>query len=201
MRPLVDEYEMIVFGGDHSITLSLLKAQFDKYKTPMGLVHFDAHCDTWRDEEGRIDHGTMFFHAAQQGIIDPSHSVQVGIRTHNRETHGFTVLNADMVRQQGLPAIIATIKETVGNKPCYLTFDIDCLDPAYAPGTGTPVVGGLSTAEALEILRGLAGINIIGMDVVEVSPTYDVGEVTALAAATIAQNLLCLYAEKNNELP
>jgi agmatinase len=187
----------LCLGGDHFITYPVLKAYAKKYPD-IALIHFDAHCDTWRDEEGRVDHGTMFFHAAQEGIIDPSHSVQVGIRTHNKETHGFTVLSADIVRQQGITETIASILQVVGDRPCYLTFDIDCLDPAYAPGTGTPVVGGLSTAEALEILRGIAGVNLIGMDVVEVSPTYDVGEITSLAAATIAQNLLCLFAVKSS---
>lgn len=183
----------LCLGGDHFIAYPVIRAHA-KHHEDMALIHFDAHCDTWRDEEGRIDHGTMFFHAAQQGLINPKHSVQVGIRTHNRETHGFTIINADQVRNQSSAETIRTIRETVGDRPVYLTFDIDCLDPSYAPGTGTPVVGGLSTGQALEILRGLAGINLIGMDVVEVSPPFDVGEITALAAATIAQNLICLFA-------
>jgi agmatinase len=182
----------LAIGGDHFVTYPILKAHAKKHGK-LSLIHFDAHCDTWRDEEGRIDHGTMFFHAAQQGIVDPQRSAQVGIRTHNSESHGFNVFDADLVRKQGVSETIKNIREVVGDNPCYLTFDIDCLDPSCAPGTGTPVVGGLQTAEALEILRGLAGINIVGMDLVEVSPNYDVGQITSLAGATIALNLLCLY--------
>ncbi|WP_350333219.1 agmatinase [Coralliovum pocilloporae] len=185
----------LMLGGDHFSTYPVVKAHAEKHG-PLSLIHFDAHSDTWRDEEGRIDHGTMFFHAAQQGLIDPSRSVQTGIRTNNDETHGFTVLSADWVRKNGVEATIAMIRETVGDNACYLTFDIDCLDPAFAPGTGTPVIGGLQSSEAREILRGLAGINLKGMDLVEVAPAYDVGEITALAGASIAMDLLSIYAHQ-----
>jgi len=189
------ETATLMLGGDHFCTYPALQAHAAKHG-PMALIHFDAHSDTWRDEDSRIDHGTMFFHAASQGLIDVAHSVQVGIRTVNPESHGFKVLDADWVRARGIAQTIEAIHERVGDRACYLTFDIDCLDPAFAPGTGTPVVGGLSTADAREILRGLRGINLRGMDVVEVAPAYDVSEITALAAATIALDLICLYAHQ-----
>ncbi|MEH6445504.1 MAG: agmatinase [Oceanospirillaceae bacterium] len=190
---LAQDVATLAIGGDHFVTYPILQAHAKKHGK-LALIHFDAHCDTWRDDEGRIDHGTMFFHAAQQGIIDPQSSAQIGIRTHNSETHGFNIFDADLVRKLGVPEIIKRVRQVVGDNPCYLTFDIDCLDPSCAPGTGTPVVGGMQTAEALELLRGLAGINIVGMDLVEVSPSYDVGQITSLAGATIALNLLCLFA-------
>lgn len=192
---LSEDVGLLTLGGDHFISYPLLRAHAEKYG-PISLIHFDAHCDTWEDEEGRIDHGTMFYHAAKQGIVDAAHSVQVGMRTFNVDTHGYQVYDADWVHENGAKATIDVIKEIVGNRPCYLTFDIDCLDPAFAPGTGTPVIGGLSTHQARKILRGLAGINIVGMDLVEVAPAYDVGEITALAGATLALDMLCLYAKR-----
>lgn len=192
-RILDSNVATLAIGGDHFVTYPILRAHAKKHGK-LSLIHFDAHSDTWRDKKGRIDHGTMFFHAAEQGLIDPQHSAQIGIRTHNSETHGFNIFDADMVRKCGVPEIIKRVREVVGDNPCYLTFDIDCLDPSCAPGTGTPVVGGLQTAEALELLRGLSGINLVGMDVVEISPSYDVAQITSLAGATIALNLLCLYA-------
>ena len=184
----------LMLGGDHFSTYPALQANAAKHG-PLALIHFDAHSDTWRDESGRIDHGTMFFHAAEQGLIDVDHSVQIGIRTVNPETHGFEVLDANWIRRQGIAQTIQAIRQRVGTRPCYVTFDIDCLDPAFAPGTGTPVVGGLSSADARDILRGLQGIDLRAMDVVEVAPAYDVAEITALAAATIALDLICLYAD------
>ncbi|MEP5566375.1 MAG: agmatinase [Halioglobus sp.] len=195
-RDIVQEdVALLTLGGDHFISYPLLRAHAEKHG-PISLIHFDAHSDTWEDEEGRIDHGTMFYHAAKQGIVDAPHSVQVGMRTFNADTHGYQVYDADWVHDNGPQATIDVIKETVGNRPCYLTFDIDCLDPAFAPGTGTPVIGGLSTQQARKILRGLAGINIVGMDLVEVAPAYDVSEITALAGATLALDMLCLYAKR-----
>jgi agmatinase len=157
-------------------------------------VHFDAHSDTWRDEDGRIDHGTMFFHAARLGYVDPAASVQLGMRTHNPETHGFRVIDARELHGAGIDAAIAAIRARVGERRCYVTFDVDFLDPASAPGTGTPVVGGFCTHDALRLVRGLAGLDIVGIDVVEVSPPYDHGEITALAAASIAHELLAALA-------
>lgn len=184
---------MLTLGGDHFIAYPILKAHAEKYGA-ISLIHFDAHSDTWKDEDGRIDHGTMFYHAAKQGVVDASRSAQIGMRMFNPDTHGYNVFKTHWVHENGMAETAAAIKEVVGDNPCYLTFDIDCLDPCYAPGTGTPVVGGLSTYQALQIIRGLDGINLVGMDMVEVAPAYDVSEITALAGATIALDLLCLYA-------
>ena len=184
---------MLTLGGDHFISYPLLRAHAEVHGT-LSLLHFDAHSDTWSDEDGRIDHGTMFYHAAKQGLIDPARSVQVGLRTYNAETHGFNILDARWVHRNGPEAAVAEIRRILGDHKTYLTFDIDCLDPAFAPGTGTPVCGGLSTAQTIEIFRGLAGVNLIGMDVVEVAPIYDVGQITALAGATLAAEYLCLLA-------
>lgn len=192
---------MLTLGGDHFITYPVLKAHAKKHGA-VALLQFDSHSDTWRDDDSRqdgakrLDHGTMFFHAAQEGVIDVARSVQVGLRSRNDETHGFTVLDADFVAEHGPAEIAKRIGEVVGQGPCYLTFDIDFLDPAYAPGTGTPVCGGPSSWKAEKILSLLGGLDIVGADVVEVSPSYDVGEITALAAATMALNIICLWAER-----
>lgn len=189
---------LLTLGGDHYITLPLLRAHH-AIMGPLSLVHFDAHSDTWRDdpapgETPRIDHGTMFFHAAREGLVDPAHSIQIGMRTHNDETHGFTVHDAEWVHANGVAATIAEIKRVVGYRRAYLSFDIDCLDPAFAPGTGTPVAGGLTTQQAQAILRGLGDIDFVAMDMVEVAPPYDVSEITALAAAHLTLDYLCLRA-------
>lgn len=187
---------MLAIGGDHFISFPLLQAHAKKHGAPLSLIHFDAHSDTWADEDGRIDHGTMFFHAAQQGLVDPASSIQIGLRTTNPDTMGFNILDAPWVHEHGIEAVIKKIRSVVGDRPAYLTFDIDCLDPSYAPGTGTPVCGGLTSYQALEILRGLAGTNVAGMDIVEVAPAYDVGEITALAATALAMEMLYLYARR-----
>ena len=192
---LATDTAMLALGGDHFVTYPLLKACAAKHGR-LSLIHFDAHSDTWEDEDGRIDHGTMFWHAARDGTVDPSRSIQLGMRTHNDSDHGFNVHDADWVHDHSAEEVAARIREVVGDNPCYLTFDIDALDPSYAPGTGTPVVGGLSTVQALRILRGLAGINLVAMDLVEVAPAYDVAEITALAGATLALNMLCIFAER-----
>ena len=185
---------LVSLGGDHFVAYPLLRAHAEQHGAPLSLLHFDAHTDTWDDDEGRVDHGTMFWHAAREGIVDPQHSVQIGIRTRNRDTLGFNVLDAPFVHENGIDAVIDATRAVLGDRPVYLTFDIDCLDPAFAPGTGTPVSGGLSSYQALAILRGLQGANIVGGDVVEVAPAYDVGEITALAAAHIAMEIIGLYA-------
>jgi agmatinase len=189
---------LLSLGGDHYVSYPLLRAHHAVHG-PLALVHFDAHSDTWRDDPPpgqapRIDHGTMFFHAAQQGLVDPAASVHVGIRTHNDETHGFTVLDAEWVYGRGAAATAQEIRRVVGSRKAYLTFDIDCLDPSCAPGTGTPVAGGLPTAQAQAILRGLGDIDFVGMDIVEVAPPYDVSQITALAAAHLTLDYLCLLA-------
>ena len=190
---------LLALGGDHFVSYPLLKAHRERHDRPLALVHLDAHSDTWRDERApgkprRIDHGSMFLHAAEDGLVDPARSIHVGIRTHNDEHHGFGVCDASFVHERGAAATAAAIREAVGDAPVYLTFDVDCLDPSVAPGTGTPVVGGLTSAQARAILRGLEGLRFVGMDVVEVSPAYDVSQITALAAATLALDMLCLVA-------
>ena len=185
---------LLSLGGDHFISYPLLKAHAEKHGAPLSLLHFDAHSDTWEDEDDRVDHGTMFYWAAKYGLIDPASSVQIGLRTENPDPHGFGIIDAPRVHEIGTAAVIAETRKRLGDRPVYLTFDIDCLDPSYAPGTGTPVCGGLTSHQALTILRGLAGINVVGMDVVEVAPAYDVGEITALAAAHIAMEMLYLFA-------
>lgn len=187
---------LLSMGGDHFIAYPLLKAHVRKFGGPLSLLHFDAHSDTWADEEGRIDHGTMFYFAAKEGYVDPASSVQIGLRTTNPDTLGFHVLDAPWVHEQGNAAAIEKVRKVLGDKPVYLTFDIDCLDPSYAPGTGTPVCGGLTTHQAIQILRGLQGINLVGMDIVEVAPAYDVGEITALAGSHLAMEMLYLYANR-----
>ncbi|SPY32097.1 agmatinase [Pasteurella canis] len=159
------------------------------------MIHFDAHTDTY-ENGSHFDHGTMFYHAPKEGLIDASHSVQIGIRTEFDRRLPFTVLSAPQVNDDSVEQTVEKIKAVVGDLPVYLTFDIDCLDPAYAPGTGTPVCGGLSTDRALKLLRALKEVNIVGMDVVEVSPAYDQSDITALAGATVALEMLYMQAWK-----
>ncbi len=186
---------MVTMGGDHFITYPLLKAHH-KVHGPLSLVHFDAHSDTWREDDERIDHGTMFFHAARLGLVDPARSVQIGLRTLNSETHGFNILDADFVHENGPRTVAERVCDIVGDNKAYLTFDIDCLDPAFAPGTGTPVCGGLSTWQAQTIIRGLTAIDFVSMDLVEVAPAYDVGDVTSLAGASLLLDYFCLLASR-----
>ena len=187
--------EMLTFGGDHFVTYPLLRAHAKKHG-PIALVHFDAHTDTWPDEDGRLDHGTMFSRAIKENLIDTEHSIQIGIRTHNSNTKGVKILDAPWVHENGINQVIKKIIETVKDRPAYLTFDIDGLDPAYAPGTGTPVAGGLTSAQALGIVRGLGDLKFIGADVVEVAPAYDHADITAIIAATIAHDYLVLRAKQ-----
>jgi len=185
--------KMLTFGGDHFITYPLLKAHAEKFGKPLSLIHFDAHCDTWPDDNpDSLNHGTMFYKAVREGLIDPTTSVQVGIRTWNDDFMGINIIDAPWVHAHGPQAALERILSVVGQRPTYLTFDIDCLDPAFAPGTGTPVAGGLSSAQALHIVRGMGPVNLVGMDVVEVAPPFDQSEITALAAAHIAADLLCV---------
>ncbi|MFB9216010.1 agmatinase [Vibrio sinaloensis] len=184
---------MLALGGDHFITLPILRA-YAKHHGEMALIHFDAHTDTYANGSS-YDHGTMFYHAPNEGLISPKHSVQIGIRTeYDQQEHGFNVINAMEANDLSAEDIVTRVRDIIGNKPVYVTFDIDCLDPAFAPGTGTPVCGGLNSDKVLKILRGLAGINIVGMDVVEVSPPYDHSDLTALAGATVALELMYAWA-------
>ncbi len=184
----------VTLGGDHYITFPILRAYAETFG-PISLLHFDAHSDTWKDDDfTRIDHGTMFYKAVKSGIVDPATSVQVGIRTHNDDFLGVNVIDAREVHETGTGAVVERIRGILGNRPVYLTFDIDALDPAFAPGTGTPVWGGLASWQAAAILRDLAGIAIKGGDVVEVSPPYDTTGATAIAGAHVAHEILCLLA-------
>ncbi|HXH04421.1 MAG TPA: agmatinase [Candidatus Competibacteraceae bacterium] len=186
---------LLTLGGDHFIALPLLREHARRFGA-LSLIHFDAHTDTYT-QGGPYDHGTMFHQALREGVIDPQHSVQIGIRTeYDRAAHRFTALEADWVNDHGAAATSAAIRRVVGARPAYLSFDIDCLDPAYAPGTGTPVCGGLSSDLALKIVRGLVDVNLVGMDLVEVAPPYDHADITALAGATLALEFLYLLAAR-----
>jgi agmatinase len=192
---------LIALGGDHSITLPLLRA-LAKRHGPVGLVHFDAHVDTWPDTFGqKYGHGSVFFNAIEEGLIDASRMIQIGIRSPvGRDVWDWTVgkgvqiVTAQDVHAHGPEAAVAAIRAKAGRGKTYLSFDIDALDPSQAPGTGTPEVGGLWTWQVKAILDRLSGLDFAGMDVVEVAPSYDVAEITALAAATIAWQYLSLTA-------
>jgi agmatinase len=186
---------LLSLGGDHFVTYPLLKAHAARHG-PLALVQFDAHQDTWEDEPDRISHGAFVGRAVREGLIDPAKSIQVGIRSHAPEDYGIaiaTARDADTLRVDGLRERIVG---QVGKAKAYLSFDIDCLDPAFAPGTGTPVAGGLSSREALAILHALAPIDFVGADVVEVCPPYDHADITAVAASTVAMYALGLLAER-----
>lgn len=189
----------LVLGGDHYISFPILRAYVEKFG-PVGLLQFDAHSDLWADDDfDRVDHGTMFYKAVKEGLIIPERSVQVGIRTVVSDHMGINLIDAREVHEIGPGETAKRIKAILGDHQTYLTFDIDCLDPAFAPGTGTPVWGGLSSAQAAHILRDLAGINMLGGDVVEVSPPYDAGNMTAVAGAHVAMELMCLYCHNLKE--
>lgn len=193
---------LIAFGGEHGVTLPLLRALTKRIGGPVGLVHFDAHLDTSEDNFGqRFAHGSVFWHAITEGLIAPRRMIQIGIRAPAwpemfdwTRGQGVTILSAQDVHESTPAAVAAQVREVVGGGPAYLSFDIDCLDPAFAPGTGTPEIGGLASWQAQGIIRRLGGIDFRGADVVEVAPAYDVAEVTALAAATFAWEYLCLMA-------
>lgn len=186
---------LLTLGGDHYVTWPLLKAHAAKHG-PLALVQFDAHQDTWLDDDGRIDHGSFVARAVRAGIIDPARSIQLGIRTHAPEDFGIRLVYGHEVEEMTAAEIARVILDHVGQTPTYLTFDIDCLDPAFAPGTGTPVAGGPSSAKILSVLRQLGGLDIRGADVVEVAPAYDHADITAIAGATVAMYMLGLRAER-----
>ena len=191
---------LLALGGEHGITLPLLRALSRRLAQPLALVDFDAHVDTWPHSFGQAyAHGSVFYHAIGEGLIDPHRMIQIGIRSPVQRgvwdwtlNRGVTILTAQDVHTGGVDAVAEKIHAVTGNAPAYLSFDIDCLDPAFAPGTGTPEIGGLATWQAQAILRRLHGIAFSGMDVVEVAPAYDVAEITALAAATIVWEYLAL---------
>ncbi len=183
----------LLIGGDHSVALPSLRAHAARHG-PLALVQFDAHPDTWTDDDpSRVDHGTFVYKAIAEGLIDGSRTIQIGTRVEieDEAPNGITRIDARAVHSG--TDVGARVREVVGDTPVYLSFDIDVLDPAFAPGTGTPVCGGLSTAQAAVTLRSLAGVNVVGMDVVEVSPPYDHAGVTALAGAHVAYDLIALW--------
>jgi agmatinase len=192
---------LVALGGDHSITLALLRA-LARRKGPLALVHFDAHLDTWPDNFGQAyAHGSVFYHAIEERLVDPRRMIQIGIRSPVQRdvfdwtvAQGVTIVAAEEVHEQGPKAVAERVRSIVGEAPCYLSFDIDALDPAFAPGTGTPEIGGLASWQAQSILRRLTDLRFLGMDVVEVAPAYDVAEITSLAAATIVFEYLVLAA-------
>lgn len=188
----------IAMGGDHSVTLPELRACKEVYG-PVALVHFDAHYDTISEYFGKpYNHGTPFYHAAKEGLVDTESSIQIGIReglygvedTQNSEKLGYMSVTAAKMHHMQLEEIIQMIHERTKGKKVFLTFDIDFLDPAFAPGTGTPVPGGFATWEALELLRGLKDLDIVGYDVVEVAPAFDANGITSIAAAGIIQEFM-----------
>ncbi|MEJ6402208.1 agmatinase [Yoonia sp. 2307UL14-13] len=182
----------ITLGGDHFITLPILRAHADTYG-PMSVIQFDAHSDLWPDQDmDRIDHGTMMYKAVKLGVVDVTRSIQIGIRTECDDYVGMPYIDARTCHEKGTDWVVGRIKDRVGDHPAYVTFDIDALDPAFAPGTGTPVWGGLASWQAAAMLRDLAGINMVGGDVVEVSPPYDTTGATAIAGAHVAMELCCL---------
>ena len=197
----------IILGGDHSITLAELRAAAKKYG-PVALVHFDSHSDLCDEVFGqKYNHGTPFRRAIEEGLIDPAHSVQIGMRgsLYDPNEHkmaadlGMLLIPAHKVREMGFEALIKTAMERVGDKPVFLTFDIDFVDPAYAPGTGTPEVGGFTSYESLSLVRAFKDMNFVGFDIVEVLPAYDSGEVTAYLAANIVFEYLSIRAAKKKD--
>ena len=190
-------------GGDHLISLPVLRAI--AREAPLGMVHFDAHSDTWDKYFGDYHHthGTPFRRAIEEGLLDPKRIVQIGIRgslyagadNDWGAEQGIRIITIEEFYDLGVEAVVAEARRVVGDSPTYVTFDIDSLDPAYAPGTGTPEVGGYSSHEAQRMIRGLRGLNLVGADVVEVSPPFDPSGNTALAGVTMMFELLCLLAE------
>ncbi len=193
----------LAVGGDHSVTLPILRGLTSG--SPVGLIHIDAHTDTWDEFMGsRYNHGAPFRRAVEEGLIDPTRTVQIGIRGAQNsmdgwefsESAGMRVIFMDEVTRIGVEAVAEEARRVVGDGPTYLSFDIDSLDPAFAPGTGTPEVGGLTTIESLTLLRALRGVPLMGADVVEVAPPFDPTGGTSLIAATLLYELLCLVAER-----
>ncbi|MCB8748963.1 agmatinase [Rhodoferax sp. U2-2l] len=198
---LMARHHCVFLGGDHSVTLALLRAAKAQFGD-LALIHFDAHCDTWSDHFGEPSgHGTWTYEALTEGLVSAEHTVQIGLRSSGDraarqyvQDQGGLIFTARQLRGldgAALAPIVAQIRERIGNRPCYLTLDIDCLDPAFAPGTGTPEPGGLTSSQVLTLLEDLSPLNLIGMDCVEVAPAYDHAELTSNAAATLVWTYLC----------
>jgi agmatinase len=195
----------IALGGDHSITLPLLRAHAGRFG-PLAVVHLDAHSDTW---SGTANHGTPFRFAVDEGLIDTEAFVQVGIRgpvcgpedVYTPKHMGAQVLTIDECFEAGIPAVVQMVRERVGGRRTYVSLDIDAVDPAYAPGVGTPEVGGFTSYQMLQLVRGLLGLNLVGFDLVEVSPPYDAGEITSILAANLVFEFLSLVARNKSQAP
>jgi agmatinase len=203
---LVGDRKVIAIGGDHTIALPMLRAVAREHG-PVALVHFDAHLDTWDTYfDAPITHGTIFRRAFEENLLVEDHSVHIGIRgpLYDRADldddagFGFRTIRASDVDVMGVRETIGVITERTAGLPVYLSLDIDVLDPAFAPGTGTPEAGGLTSRELLSVLRGLTGVNLVGGDVVEVAPAYDHAEITSIAAATVIYDLLTLLARRRS---
>ncbi len=203
---LMARHHCVFLGGDHSITLPLLRA-LHAQQGPVALIHFDAHCDTWEDHFGEPSgHGTWSYEALQEGLVIPHQTVQIGLRSSGTraareyvQDQGGLIFTARALRGRdgaGLQEVVQQIRTRIGQQPCYLTLDIDCLDPAFAPGTGTPEPGGMSSSQVLTLLEELAGLNFVGMDCVEVAPAYDHAELTSNAAATLVWTYLASQVAK-----
>jgi agmatinase len=197
---------LVALGGEHGITLPLLRA-LKKKSGPVAVIHFDAHVDTWPDNFGQTyGHGSVFYHAIEEGLVTPSRMIQIGIRSPVQRDvfewtkgKGVAIVTADAVHESTAASVADQIISVVGSGPVYLTVDIDVLDPAFAPGTGTPEVGGLASWQVQAILRRLKGLQFVGMDMVEVAPAYDVSEITALAAATFVWEYLALIGDQHRQ--
>jgi agmatinase len=198
---LMARHHCVFIGGDHSVTLPLLRALKAQHGA-VALIHFDAHCDTWTTHfDEPSGHGTWTYEAIQEGLVDPRKTVQIGIRSSGervareyvKDQGGLIYTARDLRGKDGelLGGVLAQIKERIGNTPCYLTLDIDCLDPAFAPGTGTPEPGGMTSSQVMTFLEELASLNFVGMDCVEVAPAYDHAELTSNAAAQFIWTYLC----------
>ena len=204
VSPLIQEgLKVITLGGDHSIALPLLRAHSHKYGR-LAVIHFDAHPDTWDVEFGdqKYSHGTPFRRAIEEKLIDTSAYIQIGIRgpTSGKQDYeeaialGARMITIDDAMRMGLAGILNEVRARVGSKPVYLSFDIDSVDPAFAPGTGTPEVGGFSSYQMLQMVRSMQGLNLVGFDLVEVSPPFDHSNITAILAANLAFEFLSLIA-------
>ncbi|MHA7154850.1 agmatinase [Arthrobacter sp. TMN-50] len=200
-----DGAKLVTLGGDHTIALPLLRAASERAGAPVAMLHFDAHLDTWDTYFGaEYTHGTPFRRAVEEGILDTEAISHVGTRgplygvkdLEDDRRFGFGIVTSSDVFRQGVDEVIAKLRDRIGSRPLYISIDIDVLDPAHAPGTGTPEAGGITSRELLEILRGMRGMNLIGADVVEVAPAYDHAEITGVAASHIAYDLVSLMADQ-----
>ena len=199
-----DGATLVTIGGDHTLALPLLRVAAQRAGQPVALLHFDAHLDTWDTYFGAdYTHGTPFRRAAEEGIIDPEAICHVGTRgplygrkdLDDDERMGFGIISSADIFRLGVTEVVAQLRQRVGERPLYISVDIDVLDPAHAPGTGTPEAGGMTSRELLEIIRGLRGLNIVGADIVEVSPAYDHAELTGIAASHVTYDLVTAIAD------